>query len=202
MRQKIPYLVIGVLIGIIVMQWGMPVAESQTGVVRANTFVLEDDFGNSKAMFFVKDDGNPLIGIGRPNEANIILSVSESGVLMVGGTDDTFGKINVIGKNVGIIAMAEDMATISAQYGGANMTDYTQLSASEHGGSVMTGHDGKSTGHLPLLPGTATKPVTWGQIKENSLGSSATAAKLVTICDWSDVEQLKEEYRQKMESLR
>ena len=57
MRQRAPYLIIGVLVGIIVMQWAMPAVHGQGTVLRADQVIATDGF------YLVDEDGAPIAGL-------------------------------------------------------------------------------------------------------------------------------------------
>ena len=59
MQSRGTYVFIGVLVGIIVMQWAMPLARGQD--VEGTGFTLRDGDGNITAMLFQGEEG-PVLG--------------------------------------------------------------------------------------------------------------------------------------------
>ena len=246
MRQKIPYLIIGVLLGVIVMQLRVPVAQGspqQVGrfsQVQANSFVLINDrdevlgsfyqdsaggvalnLGRAGApgQFMVKDkngevsvilfhgsDNSVILGIGKLDEPHLSISADTKGAMVSLDAEEKGREILIrAAKHVSDIQVkqAEGAGGIQAMTAG-NPGNVAGLMASElSGGSVYTKEDFDTTGELPLLPGTATKPVTWGQIKADPLhGSSGAAKPTIRVAPTDDVERLKDEYRRKLSSLK
>ena len=206
MRHKVPYLIIGVLIGIIIMQWSMPVAESQTGTLQAELFSLVNESGVPTGIFFNGQDG-PILGLGDPDKAHItmgapfgtgtgdaVIVVADGDKIVrvsVGTTDDASLFINVQEVGGVLVKQAE------------NFGNYASMLVIKDGGYFGTASDNILTGRMPALPGTATKPVTWGQIKANpDFGS--VAKPVVSIADdhAARMRRLEDEYRQKLASLR
>jgi hypothetical protein len=75
MKSRGPYVLIGVLIGIIIMQWAMPMATAQAnGIVHASGFALWDEAGEEITAFLANDSGAPFLVLGNSESANIILA--------------------------------------------------------------------------------------------------------------------------------
>ena len=249
MHQKVPYLLIGVLIGIIVMQWAMPAAESQSGIVRGNTFLLEDMAGNVKGAFWITSDGTPALRIDGAEGSAVLwitsdgiptLTLGESdGVLMTLMASPTLGALvrgeigNIwfgMAATSGYGALLQTMTgkTETKIYSGIDersqvfvlgkeasavsvhldqtLQDGALITASEDNGGIIETHkSGRTTGTLPLVLPSAAKPVTWGQIKADPVQMPSYAAK-PSVPDIPDItakmQQLKEEYRRKLASLR
>ena len=205
MRQKIPYLVIGVLIGIIVMQWGMPVAESQTGVLGAETFVLRDTYGNTKGMWFTGDDGHPYLALGDRDGATIGMSTTSDGWFLYGRTSSAKIHLLSTGKMAFLSVSGSELAEVSVRNGVETFTSTVDLSVSPTYSVINILEDGKLTAHLPTLPGTASKPATWGQIKADPTIPPTYSAKPATPASGIDIAQLEQrleqQYRAKLASL-
>ena len=94
-HRRGPYLLIGVLVGVIVMQWAMPVAHGVNtaqapDIVVARNFVLVNDAGEIVASFFVGDDG-PVLAIGKNTEPNVTIATTPTNafVIVSGGQNES-----------------------------------------------------------------------------------------------------------------
>jgi len=91
MRQRGPYVLIGILIGIIVMQWAMPVAHGQSDTIewriRAQRIELVDDFGKTQITLDANNVHFQLgafFPLGRPNISMRVNDLDGSQMIMYG----------------------------------------------------------------------------------------------------------------------
>lgn len=83
MKARAPYVLIGILLGVIVMQWAMPAAQGQGSAqvfedLTAKAFTLVDESGNIKARMWSTPSGNALLSFGSERgDANV--SIGSSG---------------------------------------------------------------------------------------------------------------------------
>ena len=208
MRQKMPFIVIGLLVGIVVMQLAMPAAQSQTGInLRVNSLTLVDENDETTAMLFNGTEG-PILALGESGKGLVIM-----------GAEPTSGNLNIYSGgqvNPRIIMGADptDAGTVTIsmnQIGGymvqdlGDLTNWAFMAAGPFGGKVYTAKEGKVTDFMPG-ESTAAKPVTWGQIKRDPT-PDITAARKPIIPDLqhsfaAESRRMMDEYSQKRHSLR
>ncbi len=174
MQSRGTYVFIGVLVGIIVMQWAMPLARGQD--VEGTGFTLRDGDGNITAMLFQGEEG-PVLGIGEAGRPKILINAP---------TGDGGGAAAILidnGENWIRIAVGNEASILVATViGGITVTrsdfagDQADLAVTDGGGGqVSTSEDGTITGTLPSTP-TALKPTTWGMLKMDEAGQLAGAS--------------------------
>jgi hypothetical protein len=89
----------------------------------------------------------------------------ETDVLMTFANGDKSVQIGVgTSSDAGIFVTVESSGGVTSQRA-ENKGDRSDLWATPDGGLVATADDFVSTGRLPQLVTTASKPATWGQIK-------------------------------------
>ncbi len=179
MRQRGPYIVIGILIGIIIMQRAGPVAHSDIhGPMRATSFRLMDAAGNNTAMLFQGPNG-PILGFGGDTGGPTVVigapSGTGSGSALVALSD---GPASV---RLGVGAGMNEDANIhihSVTLGGFFVARAGEPGQRVHlwvrdevGGEVVTYRDGSGTGILPVADQpTSAKLSTWGEVKQQHEG--------------------------------
>ena len=89
-----------------------------------------------------------------------------------------------------------------ARDNGTNAKQLIEMRTAPTFSSIYVMDDGKLVGQLPMLPGTVSKPVTWGQIKADPSVAPTYSAKPVVDDHANEIARAEEEYRQKLASLR
>lgn len=181
MRQKMPFIVIGLLVGIVVMQLAMPAAQSQTGInLRVNSLTLVDENDEATALLFNGDEG-PILGMGGAGSTGYVLM----GVVGTAGLVKIFSASLASGPRIIMNAQethASNNTVTSGRLGGFGVFDNddngnrADLYVGEDGGRVTTEKGGKITDFMPRDP-TVAKPVTWGQIKRDPTPEITAAGK-------------------------
>ncbi|MBI2503469.1 MAG: hypothetical protein HYW07_09610, partial [Candidatus Latescibacteria bacterium] len=78
MNQKVSYLIIGLLSGLLLREWAVRPADSQTTIVRAQQFNLVDADGNVTASLYNTGLG-PALYMGRADEPYVFITASAEG---------------------------------------------------------------------------------------------------------------------------
>ena len=74
MSQKVLYLIIGLLAGLLVREWVVRPADSQTTTVKAQEFRLVDANGRTMAILTKDGRGEPYLRIGRVDDPYVWIS--------------------------------------------------------------------------------------------------------------------------------
>ena len=155
-----PQVLIGILVTIIVMQWAMPSAQSQSESVTAGTFHLTDNAGNIVGGFSTDDDGAPYLFLNKGG-TGFLLTATESAVEMSASHSN--------GPTVWLTATPDEaIVAVSAQLDVAD--NLILLGAREGPGRTFASI--ASEGEWTVIPEganpnvTAAKPTTWGQGKQ------------------------------------
>ena len=204
-RQKMPVLIIGVLIGIIIMQLKMPVAESQSPYVETESLYIVDESGKATILLFNGTNG-PILGIGDVDKPHITMGAptgagTGSALIVVNHGDK---KVSVgVGTDANIFIDVESSGGLTVSHA-ENEGDRVSMFILSRGGYISTMDDWKVTGELPGEPISVGKPVTWGQIKRgDDVYPNYSSKPTMQDNDIANAAlQMEMEYRRKLESLR
>ena len=211
MHQKILYLIIGILIGFIIVQSSITVAQSQTEYIEAGEFNLKDESGNTTASLYNGVFG-PTLGIGDPNKRHILMNASlasELGAFIAVREGVNKMIVMAVTSDAVLTITTETLGGVLVKWSG-NEGNFVRAWSHAGGGQIITASDFFITAVIPrLLPITALKPGTWGQLKRNPSATLNYSAKPIEQ-DFTDlalqvddmVLQIEMEYRQKVESLK
>ena len=179
MRQKMPFIVIGLLVGIVVMQLAMPAAQSQTGInLRVNSLTLVDENDQTTALLFNGDLG-PILALGADGTGYVLMGAGGGGTVQIYSPSMGAGpRILMNAKQT----HASNYTMTSGMMGGVGAIDNgdnsnrADMTVGENGGHISTIKGGDFTA---VMPGEATvaKPVTWGQIKRDPTPDITAAGK-------------------------
>ncbi len=86
MSQKVLYLIIGLLTGLLIMEWVVSPAESQTTTVRAQEFRLVDANGQTSARLY-NDAKGPILQLARSGGPVVRISTSSDGYASISVED-------------------------------------------------------------------------------------------------------------------
>lgn len=178
MKGRGHYVLIGILIGIITMQWAMPVARAQGGedVIFAEAFVLLDSEGSITGSLSTYPEGS-ILTLGSSGESRRLFisapaSSSQDPVLITVADGEESVQIGVGGNN----------AEVQIRTGTGGIAVFDPRSSGDRvnillgrgiGGEVLTRHGSYGvTGQLPTdgrVGGAATssKPLSWGEVKSH-----------------------------------
>ena len=206
MRQKMPFIVIGLLVGIVVMQLAMPAAQSQTGInLRVSSLTLVDENDEATAILFNGDEG-PVLGMGGAGGTGYVLM----GVAGTVGMVKIFSASRAPGPRIIMEAQqthASNYTVTGGLRGGVVAIDNgdngnrADLYVGEDGGRVTTQKGGKFTDSMPRDP-TVAKPVTWGQIKRDPTPAEKPIIQGLQRSFVAESGQMLDEYLRNRHSLR
>ena len=192
MRQRALYIVIGLLLGIILAQWSLPVAQGQTtktqslGSIKVTSLTLVDSKGKTLAKLFGGSQG-PILSMGSTTGPSVSLGTTSTNAgffvasgkgrtasLFSGGTQN-WASLSVSdaasngamlwadGKDGNLDVNGVYLPWVTARVSGTGHK--ANLWASSSGGALATMYADGITG---TVPGASAKPVaaaSWGQIK-------------------------------------
>ena len=152
------HVLIGLLVGIIIMQWAMPVARSQPDAehltVASLTLVNAD--GEVVGQMATQEDGSPYLSMNRgaASHISLVADESEAQIFASHGGASFYGLAKADGSHLWLTGDGS-APLLDQAYAGATLQD---------GGLVFVVIDGE-THRFPGPEDTATKPSTWGEVK-------------------------------------
>lgn len=218
MSQKVSYLIIGLLTGLLLREWVVRPAGSQTTTVRAQEFILVDANGKVTASLYNGSTG-PILGIGRSGEPYVLISSRASGAnlsvssssgepyVLVGGSATT-AIVSVSGGGNNKTLIGADATLSSVTSGGVavenslNRGHAVRLSTTTQGGRVVTYKNFSVTSRVPATASklAASPTSTWGQIKAGEPAGDEPIVEPV-VADDAEFESLLREERAQLEAL-
>ncbi|MFP6870808.1 MAG: hypothetical protein VCE91_16005 [Nitrospinota bacterium] len=213
MRQKAPVFIIGILIGIIVMQWAMPMARAQSvGTVSATRFVLVDDSGNQTAVLFNDASGHPIFGMGTFDSHAILITTDPNfaGVTVANAIGGGSRSVSLEVGSGALVSVTTDLGGGGVIVGDVNHSILASMSVFAGAGSIGTFDGPLRTSEAPGLTGDlnfdSVVDLRDFFIFSDNFGARASAkpvAKTVgTEFAVSGRRDIAAEYRQELESLR
>lgn len=148
---------IGLLVGVIIMQWAMPVARSQPDAehltVASLTLVNAD--GEVVVQMATQDNGSPFLTMGRgASHVSLVADEADTRIAASNGDAWFYGQARPDGAHLWLTADV-NATPVDQAYAGATLQD---------GGLVFVVIDGE-THRFPSPQDTATKPSSWGEMK-------------------------------------
>lgn len=200
MSQKVSYLIIGLLIGLLLREWAARPAESQTStsdIVAAQGFYLVDADGKIVAGLFTDSEGEPILGIGRPGEPGVLISADARGALL-GVTGNNNNKTTIDAN----ATLSRVISGVIAVENSLNRGHAVRLSTTTQGGRVATYRNLAVTGRLPTAAGKLVAGPTnsWGQVKAGELAEDEPTFEPAAADD-AEFERLQREYEARIETI-
>ena len=149
-----PQILIGILVTIIVMQWAMPVAQSQSESITAKSFLLKDDNGEVVGGLAI-ESGEPYLFLNKGG-TGVLVNVSESAVGWSAGTP---------AGPLAILTIDAEQAALTLAANPEDLDNSVSLSAGAR--TFVSVASGGNWYVLPEdAPETATQPESWGRLKQ------------------------------------
>ncbi len=147
---------IGLLVGVIIMQWAMPVAQSQPGVedLEVASLTLLNEEGEAVGQIGTQESGAPYLSLTwGTSHVSLVADEAEARIVAFNGDAWIYGQATPDGTHLWLTADA-----------GASLVDQAYAGAtSQEGGLVRVLIGGES--HLFPALGTDARPFSWGAVK-------------------------------------
>ena len=147
---------IGLLVGVIVMQWAMPVAQSQPEVehLEVASLTLLNEVGEAVGQIGTQENGAPYLSLTwGTSHVSLVADEAEASIVAFHGDAWLYGQATPDGTRLWLTADT-----------GADHVDQVYTGATpQEGGLVRVLIDGES--HLFPALGTDARPFSWGAVK-------------------------------------